>query len=155
MKIFSPAIRQPSPVSDARHRMRDRSEPAPGSVTATAEIFSPEVIDGIQRAFCSGVPAFSRCGDAMSVCTRTVAEKPPKVERPTSSASMTLDIQEVHAFAADDEEVSLMNPQITVAADARVLLAGTKDDDNRGGPPVASGTVRLTIAGAGSALKSG
>ncbi|MAU11134.1 MAG: hypothetical protein CL607_15045 [Anaerolineaceae bacterium] len=70
----------------------------------------------------------------------------------SASASMTLDIQEVHAFAADDEEVSLMNPQITVAADARVLLAGTKDDDNRGGPPVASGTVRLTIAGAGSAL---
>ena len=62
------------------------------SVTATAVIVSPAVMPGNQRAFCSGVPAFSRCGEAISVCTSTVAENPPKVDRPTSSASITLDM---------------------------------------------------------------
>ncbi len=92
MNILVPLITQSDPSRTARVRIPATSDPAPGSVTATAAIFSPEVIDGIQRAFCSGVPAFSRCGEAMSVWTRTVAENPPKVERPASSASTTLDI---------------------------------------------------------------
>ena len=63
------------------------SEPASGSVTATALMASPETMRGSQALICSGDPAFTRCGEAMSVWTSTVTAKPPKVERPSSSAS--------------------------------------------------------------------
>ena len=52
------------------------SEPASGSVTATAVIARPAMISGIQRAFCAGVPAFAMCTEAMSVCTSTVMATP-------------------------------------------------------------------------------
>jgi hypothetical protein len=68
---------QSLPSRRAFVRMPATSEPAPGSVMATAVMHSPRVIAGIQRAFCAGVPAWCRCGAAMSVCTSTVMMKPP------------------------------------------------------------------------------
>ncbi len=87
MNIFVPFSTQPSPWRFALVRIAFTSEPASGSVTATAVMASPEIIFGRNRLICSGVPAFTRCGDAMSVCTSTVMAKPPNVERPSSSAS--------------------------------------------------------------------
>ena len=34
-------------------------------------------MSGIQRASCASLPAWNRCGEAMSVCTSTVTAKPP------------------------------------------------------------------------------
>ena len=70
-------------------RIAFTSEPASGSVTATAVMARPATISGIQRAFCAGEPPFAMCTEAMSVCTRMVIAAPEKVERPSSSASTT------------------------------------------------------------------
>src|SRR5690606_2154302 len=70
----------------ARVRMAATSDPASGSVTATAVISSPATTLRIHLSSCALLPAWARCGDAMSVCTSTVAEKPPKPDRPHSSA---------------------------------------------------------------------
>ena len=76
-------------VAVAARRRADpfTSEPASGSVTATAVIARPATISGIQRAFCAAVPAFAMCTEAMSVCTRMVIAAPENVDRPSSSAS--------------------------------------------------------------------
>ena len=57
--------------------MAATSDPASASVTATAVISSPLRIRGRYRAICSGLPYRARCGEAMSVCTRTVMLNPP------------------------------------------------------------------------------
>ena len=56
MKVLEPLSTQWSPLSTALVRMPCRSEPAPGSVIAIAEISSPETSPGSQRCFCSSVP---------------------------------------------------------------------------------------------------
>jgi len=45
---------------------------------ATAVINSPLMTRDSQRAVCSSLPALTRCGLAMSVCTSTVITKPPE-----------------------------------------------------------------------------
>ena len=89
MNILLPLITQWSPSRWARVRIDATSEPASGSVTATAVISSPRWTAGSQRAFCSADPAFSRCGLAMSVWTSTVITKPPEVERDSASWNTT------------------------------------------------------------------
>jgi hypothetical protein len=89
MKVFRPFSNQPLSVRFAEVRRLATSEPASGSVTATAVISSPAITRGMYRESWSGVPKRARWGDAMSVCTRTVIANPPKVERPSSSASTT------------------------------------------------------------------
>ncbi len=67
------------------------SEPAPGSVIATAVIVRPAVIPGMYFSAPSApVPAWCRCGLAMSVWTRTVMMKPPKVDCDSASAKTRL-----------------------------------------------------------------
>ena len=48
---------RPSAERVAVVRMPATSEPAPGSVIATAVIVVPAVMPGIQRAFCAALPA--------------------------------------------------------------------------------------------------
>ena len=66
------------------------SEPAPGSVMPTAVISSPNVTPGMYLAFCAALPAWCRCGPAMSVCTSTVMMKPAKVAWESASAKTRL-----------------------------------------------------------------
>ena len=66
------------------------SDPAPGSVIATAVTVVPAVMPGIQRAFCAALPAWCKCGLAMSVWTSTVMMKPPKVDCDRASAKTRL-----------------------------------------------------------------
>ena len=80
----------PSAERVAVVRMPATSEPAPGSVIATAVIVLPAVMPGIQRAFCAALPAWCRCGLAMSVWTSTVMMKPPKVDCDSASAKTRL-----------------------------------------------------------------
>jgi hypothetical protein len=77
MNILLPLMTQWSPSRTARVRMPATSEPASGSVTATAHTFSPRINGGRYRSSCCGVPKLARCGEAMSVCTVTVTAKPP------------------------------------------------------------------------------
>ncbi len=65
-----------------------RSEPAPGSVIAIAEISSPETSPGSQRRFCSSVPRVEMYGTMMSVCTAKPGPEAPT--REASSASTML-----------------------------------------------------------------
>ena len=65
------------------------SEPAPGSVMPTAVISSPPITRRRYFSFCAGVPAWCRCGLAMSVCTSTVMMKPAKVDCDSASANTT------------------------------------------------------------------
>jgi len=44
---------------------------------ATAVIVRPAVTPGMYFACCAALPAWCRCGLAMSVCTSTVMMKPP------------------------------------------------------------------------------
>ncbi len=53
------------------------SEPASGSVTATAVMTSPEMMRGIQRARCASVPPLKTWTEAMSVWTSAVMATPP------------------------------------------------------------------------------
>jgi hypothetical protein len=53
------------------------SEPASGSVTATAVMTSPAMMPGIHRARCSSVPPLNTCTEAMSVWTSAVIATPP------------------------------------------------------------------------------
>ena len=87
MYILLPFSTQLAPSRLAVLRIERTSEPASGSVTATAVIFSPATMAGMYRSSCACEPAFMRCGEAMSVCTSTVTANPPNDERPSSSAS--------------------------------------------------------------------
>ena len=94
MKILLPSSTQPasgpSPSRRARVVRPATSLPAPGSVIATAVMVRPAVMPGIQRAFCAGVPAWCRCGPAMSVCTSTVITKPAERQADSDSANTRL-----------------------------------------------------------------
>jgi len=70
--------------------MAATSEPASGSLTATAVMHSPRQMAGSQRACCSALPALTRWGLAMSVCTSTVMTAPPLVARASASCHTTL-----------------------------------------------------------------
>ena len=69
--------------------MAATSEPAPGSVTQTAPIFSPRMAGGRYFFFCASVPRLAMWLIDMSVWTRVDEVKPPKVLRDSSSARMT------------------------------------------------------------------
>jgi hypothetical protein len=92
MNIFVPLSTQcsPSALSLAVVRMPATSEPAPGSVMPTAVIVRPAITPGMYCASCAGLPAWCRCGLAMSVCTSTVMMKPPKVDCDSASANTRL-----------------------------------------------------------------
>ena len=89
MNILVPFSTHESPSRRARVRIAATSEPASGSVTATAVTSSPAIT--LRRYFssCAVEPARTRCGEAMSVCTSTVTTKPPKVERDSASWNTT------------------------------------------------------------------
>ena len=61
-----------------------------GGAAVDAVTMSPRTMPGSQRAFCASVPALTRCGDAMSVCTSTVTTNPPYVERDSASVKTKL-----------------------------------------------------------------
>ena len=90
MNILVPLSTQWSPSRLAVVRMPATSEPAPGSDTPTAVMHSPEVMRGMYLAFCAAVPAWCKCGLAMSVCTSTVMMKPAKVDCDKASANTKL-----------------------------------------------------------------
>jgi hypothetical protein len=90
MNSLLPSSTNESPSRRAVVRTPATSEPAPASVTATAVSVAPLTIPGSQRDFCSSVPALTRCGDAMSVCTSTVTMKPPYVDCDNASANAKL-----------------------------------------------------------------
>ena len=56
MNVFEPLMTYPLPDFFAVVLMPCRSDPAPGSVIAIAEISSPDAMRGSQRFFCSSVP---------------------------------------------------------------------------------------------------
>src|SRR4051812_36670163 len=62
------------------------SEPASGSVMASAPIFSPLMPGTSQRCFCSSVPNFQIGGVAMFTCPPMAAPTPPDPQRASSSA---------------------------------------------------------------------
>ena len=66
------------------------SEPASGSVTATAVMTSPEMMPGIHLSFCASLPERKTWMEAISEWTRAVVATPLKVERPSSSANTTV-----------------------------------------------------------------
>ena len=66
------------------------SEPASGSVTATAVMTSPAMMPGIHLSFCASLPDRKTWIEAISEWTRAVMATPEKVERPSSSASTTV-----------------------------------------------------------------
>ncbi len=89
MNIFAPFTTKLSPSRRALVRMLFTSEPASGSVTASAVMVRPAMMSGMKRAFCSADPKFAMWTDAISEWTSAVTATPPKVERPSSSASTT------------------------------------------------------------------
>jgi hypothetical protein len=86
MNIFEPLITQQSPSRRARVFRPATSEPASGSVTAIEQTVSPRMIAGRYFCFCADVPRRVMCTADMSECTRVDEVKPPKEERPSSSA---------------------------------------------------------------------
>ena len=56
MKFLRPLSRQPPSALTARVLMAFTSEPAPGSVSPNATIFSPAAMAGSQSLFCSALP---------------------------------------------------------------------------------------------------
>ena len=90
IKILLPLSTHPSPSRLAVVRMPATSEPAPGSVMPTAVIVLPAITSGKYLAFCAAVPAWCKCGLAISVCTKTVMMKPAKVDCDSASANTRL-----------------------------------------------------------------
>src|SRR4051812_126579 len=56
MKVLAPLTIQPPSTRSARVRMEATSEPASGSVIASAAIFSPRTAGASQRSRCASVP---------------------------------------------------------------------------------------------------
>jgi hypothetical protein len=69
MKVFSPSITQASPSRRAVVRRRATSEPPPGSVMASAAIFSPARTSGTMRRCSAGLPCATTGGSRC--CART------------------------------------------------------------------------------------
>lgn len=63
------------------------SDPASGSVTPIDTMHSADRIPGRYVDSCPSQPELTRCGVAMSVCTRTVTSNPPNVDEPSASAN--------------------------------------------------------------------
>ena len=76
MKTFSPSMTQSSPSRRAVVRKPATSEPAPGSVMASAAIFSPRSTAGITSCCSCGVPCLSTGGRPMFSENR-LAIRPP------------------------------------------------------------------------------
>ena len=89
MNILVPFSTHESPSRRARMRIDATSEPASGSVTATAVTSSPAITFRRYRSSCAFEPARTRCGEAMSVWSSTVMTKPPNVERASDSWNTT------------------------------------------------------------------
>ncbi len=71
-----PFSTKPPSTRRAVVRMPFTSEPASGSVTATAVMTSPETMPGIHFAFWASVPALNTWTEAMSVWTSAVMATP-------------------------------------------------------------------------------
>ena len=85
MKVFAPLTTQPPSTLRARVAIDATSEPASGSVIASAAIFSPRIAGASQRRFCSSVPNFHTGGVAIPTCAPTPAASPPDPQRASSS----------------------------------------------------------------------
>ena len=87
MNVFEPFTTY-SPLSRRANVFRPAtSEPAPGSVIASAPICSPLIPGTSQRRFCSSVPNFRIGGIAMPTCPPIPAATPPEPQRAISSAN--------------------------------------------------------------------
>ncbi len=87
MNVLAPLTSQPPSTRWARVRTEATSEPASGSVMASAPIFSPRIAGSSQRSCCSGVPNRATGGVAMLVCAPMPAASPPEPQRDSSSAN--------------------------------------------------------------------
>ncbi|SPZ25630.1 Uncharacterised protein [Klebsiella pneumoniae] len=83
MNTLEPLSSQWSPLSTAVLRMPARSEPADGSVMATARMVSPRTIPGNRRAFCSALPYSAMYGPHNAECSGIM--KPGSLIRASSS----------------------------------------------------------------------
>ena len=85
---FVPVIVQPSPSGSAAVRSEAASEPASGSVSANAPIFSPRASGGTNRDLCSSVPNVRIGSVTALVCTATVTPTPASPRDSSSSTRM-------------------------------------------------------------------
>ena len=65
MNVLAPLTSQPPSTRSARVRIEATSEPASGSVIASAAIFSPRIAGASQRACCASVPNVASGGVAI------------------------------------------------------------------------------------------
>ena len=87
MNVFEPFTTY-SPLSRRANVFRPAtSEPAPGSVIASAPIFSPLIPGTSQRCFCSSVPNLRIGGIAIPAWPPIPAATPPEPQRAISSAN--------------------------------------------------------------------
>ena len=68
-QLFVPVSTQSSPSRSARQVSDDASDPASGSLSANAPIFSPRAIGRRKRSFCSVVPKLSSICVGSELCT--------------------------------------------------------------------------------------
>jgi hypothetical protein len=87
MNVLAPLTTQPPSTFSARVWIEATSEPASGSVIASAAIFSPRTAGSSQRACCSWLPKVASGGVAIPMCAPTPAASPPEPDRASSSDS--------------------------------------------------------------------
>src|SRR5215218_7155604 len=87
MYVLEPLTSQPPSTRTACVRVPATSEPASGSVIASAAIRSPRIAGASQRSCWDGVPNFASGGVAMLVCAPIPAASPPEPQRASSSAN--------------------------------------------------------------------
>ena len=88
MKILAPSRTQPPSTRFARVEMPAASEPAPGSVSPKAAIFSPAASGRSQSSFCCSVPKRASGSEAMVECAFQAAATDWSA-RPISSITAT------------------------------------------------------------------
>ena len=86
MNVFAPLTTYSPSSRRAKVLMPATSEPAPGSVIASAPIFSPLIAGTSQRCFCSSVPNLKIGGVAIPMWPPIPAATPPEPQRAISSA---------------------------------------------------------------------
>src|SRR5215207_2662362 len=87
MNVLDPSTTHPPPTRRARVRTAATSEPASGSVMASAPIASPRSAGTSQRRFCASLPKRQIGGVAIPVCAPIPAASPPEPQRASSSAN--------------------------------------------------------------------
>jgi len=83
MNDFSPSISHASPSRRARQAIRATSEPAPGSLIASAAILVPARTSGTTRRYNASLPR-AMIGGRPIECENRLASRPPLPARATS-----------------------------------------------------------------------